>query len=166
MKIADARDFVQLHPSPDYWTPELCFISVPIHGTKHEQLHLIDEEIAMRYLPAKKIKRYGLALATKPNDVFFLCIVPTQNLDVSWNETARKACEMAKALWVQALSRKAAGIEDYEIVKAYDPDAFPEPKWLLRSMDELIQITFHGSIIETDDHPAIRRLLGKRQDLS
>ena len=37
---------------------------------------------------SKKIKRQRLALASKPHDVFFLCIVPSQNLDNSWNATA------------------------------------------------------------------------------
>ena len=80
-------DFVRLHPSEDdYWTPELCFVSVPIKGEKRDMLHLIDEDIAMEYLPAKKIMRQRLALASKPHDIFFFCIVPSQNLDNSWNQ--------------------------------------------------------------------------------
>lgn len=64
IKIGDANDFVRLHPSEeDYWSDELCFVSVPIDGEKKDQLHLIDEEIAVRYLPSKKIKRFRLALA-------------------------------------------------------------------------------------------------------
>ena len=31
LRIADANDFVRLHPSEEeYWSPELCFVSVPI----------------------------------------------------------------------------------------------------------------------------------------
>ena len=90
-------------------------MSVPIKGEKRDMLHLIDEEIAMQYLPSKKIKRQRLALATKPHDVFFFCIVPSQNLDNSWNATALEACEQAKTLWVQATSRKAEGVESYKI---------------------------------------------------
>ncbi len=56
LRIADANDFVRLHPSEeDYWSPELCFVSVPIKGEKRDMLHLIDEEIAVQYLPSKKI---------------------------------------------------------------------------------------------------------------
>ena len=44
-------------------------------------LHVIDDDLAVQYLPGKKIKRHRLALACKPNDVFFFCIVPSQNLD-------------------------------------------------------------------------------------
>jgi hypothetical protein len=167
LRIADANDFVRLHPSEeDYWSPELCFVSVPIHGEKRDMLHLIDEELAMQYLPAKKIKRHRLALASKPNDNFILCIVPSQNLDNSWNATALQGCQQATTQWVQVSSRKDEGVEGYKIDRARDSDAFPEPKWPSRTLEDLIEITFRSVTIETDDHPALLRLIGARQNLT
>ena len=167
MRIADANDLVRLHPSEeDYWTRELCFVSVPIKGEKRDMLHLIDEEIAVQHLPSKRIKRQRLALASKPHDVFFLCIVPSQNLDNSWNADGAEACEKAKTLWVQATSRKAEGVESYKIESARDPDAFPDPKWPSRTLEELLEVTFRNVNIDTDDHPALLRLIGARQDLT
>ena len=84
--ISQAKDFVRLHPDEDeYWSPELCFVNVPIKGQKHDTLHLIDEVLAHQYLPSARIQRFRLALATKPNDVFFLCQVPSRGLDNIWN---------------------------------------------------------------------------------
>ena len=57
-------------------------MNVPTKGQKHDTLHLIEEELAMRFLPSARILRMRLALATKPYDVFFLCQVPSQNLDL------------------------------------------------------------------------------------
>jgi hypothetical protein len=69
--IAQAKDFVRLHPDETaYWSPELCFANVPIKGQKRDTLHLIDEELAMRFLPPARILRFRLALGTKPNDIF------------------------------------------------------------------------------------------------
>src|SRR5262245_55816145 len=77
--LSEAKDFVRLHPDEEtHWTPELCFVTVPIKGMKRDTLHLIDEELAVQYLPSAKIQRFRLALATKPYDVFSLCHVPTQ----------------------------------------------------------------------------------------
>ena len=77
-KIAAAKDFVRLHPDEEtYWSPELCFVNVPIKGQKRDTLHLINEDLAMRHLPSGKIQHFRLALATKPHDAFFLCEVPT-----------------------------------------------------------------------------------------
>ena len=81
-------------------------MSVPIKGSKRDMLHLIDEDIAVEHLPSKKIKRQRLALASKPHNVFFFCIVPSQNLDQSWNRTALEACGKATTSWVQAMSRR------------------------------------------------------------
>ena len=76
-------------------------MNVPIKGQKHDTLHLIDEDLAMQFLRAKDILRFRLALATKPDDVFFLCQVPTRNIDNSWNETNLEGCEQAKTLWTK-----------------------------------------------------------------
>ena len=164
--IAQAKDFVRLHPDEvNYWSDELCFVNVPIKGQKRDTLHLIDENIAMRFLPPARIIRQRLALATKPHDVFFLCAVPTRNTDNPWNETNLLACEQAKTFWVQATSRKEEGIEKYQVTLARDADAFPEPKWPTQPLSELIAATFPGRMIESEDHAGLLRLIGAKQSI-
>jgi hypothetical protein len=164
--IPDARDFVRLHPDDEYWSDELCFVRVPIKGQKKDLLHLIDEEVALQFLSAKKIIRHRLALATKPHDVFFLAHVPSQNLDNSWNVSVLSGCEQAKRVWVQLSSRKEEGVESYKIDYARDPDAFPKPRWLRQSLGVLIVRAFHGCAIDNAEHPALLRLIGARQSIS
>jgi hypothetical protein len=167
LRIADAKDYVRLHPDEGtYWSHELCFVSVPIKGQKGDNLHLIDEELAMNYLPAARIKRFRLALATKPFDVFFLCQVPTQNLDNSWNYSNGQACEQAKTLWTEVVSRKSEGAENYQIRFARSQKAFPEPKWPSQSLSELIAVSFPNRMIEVENHPGLLRLLGAEQQMS
>ena len=165
--ISQSKDFVRLHADEDqYWSPELCFVNVPIKGQKRETLHLIDEDLAMRYLPSGKILRFRLALATKPYDIFFLAHVPTRNADNSWNASNLEACERAKTQWVQATSRKEEGVEAYNIERARDADAFPAPKWPTQTLAELIEKTFVGRMIDHEDHPALLRLIGAKQPIS
>ena len=39
LKIGEVGDFSRLHPSEDeYWTCELCFVSVPVKGAKRNLL--------------------------------------------------------------------------------------------------------------------------------
>jgi hypothetical protein len=165
-KISEAGDFVRLHPSEEYWSPEFCFVNVPIIGQKRDLLHLIDEELAMNYLSSKKIQRFRLALASKPHDNFFLCHVPSTNLDNPWNMTAVQACLMGRTQWVQVESRKADGAEGYKIDHARDPDAFPAPNWPKRTLDDLVTVTFNGRMIDRHDHPALLRLIGAKQNLT
>jgi hypothetical protein len=165
--MSQARDFVRLHPDEDaYWSPELCFVSVPIIGMKRDTLHLIDEDLGLEFLGNGKLLRFRLALATKPNDVFFLCHLPSQNLDNSWNMSVLEAAEQAKRLWVQVTSRKAEGVESYKIDFARDHDAFPETKWLRQLLVELIGKTFNGRAITDENDPGLLRLLGAKQNLS
>ena len=167
LKIGEVDDWVRLHSNEDdYWTPEMCFVSVPVNGTRKDMLHVIDDDLAVQYLSAKKIKRHRLALACKPHDVFFFCIVPSQNLENGWNADALTACHKAQAHWVQAVSRRLEGAEGYKIEFARDQEAFPAPRWPSRSLDELLEVSFKAANIDYDRHPALLRLIGAKQDLT
>lgn len=120
----------------------------------------------MRHLPSALIRRFRLALATKPYDVFFLCQVPSQNIDNSWVNSNVMACRQAKDRWVLASSRKAEGAECYKVDFARDETSFPAPKWPEQSLDELIDTTFVGRKIDRDDHPGLLRLIGAAQSTS
>jgi hypothetical protein len=166
-KISDAKDFARLHHDKEkYWSTELCFVHVPIKGQKRDQLHLINEELAKRFLPSDRIKRFRLALATKPYDVFFLCHVPSRNLDNTWNDTNLQACLQAKTNWTQATSRKGENVEGYQISYAREQDSFPQPNWPKENLDKLILVTFAGCMIDREDHPALLRLIGAKQSTS
>jgi hypothetical protein len=166
-RISEAKDFVRLHPDEERcWSSELCFVNVPIKGQKHDTLHLIEEDLAMEYLPSARIERFRLALATKPFDVFFLCRVPTTNIDNSWVVSNLMACLQAKDNWVMASSRKAEGVEAYKVDLAKDTDAFAEPNWPTQSLSELIAVTFAGRMIDRADHPGLLRLIGAKQSMS
>jgi hypothetical protein len=165
--ISQAKDFVRLHPNKEnYWSDELCFVNVPIKGQKRDTLHLIVEDLAMRFLPPARILRFRLALATKPDDIFFLCHIPTRNLDNLWNSSNLQACEQARTLWVQATSRREEGVDSYKIDRARDAEGFPAPKWPTQSLYEIIGRTFEGRTIETEDHPGLLRLIGAKQSVS
>ena len=107
----------------------------------------------MQYLPPKKIKRFRLALACKPNNVFFWCVVPSQNLDNAWNANALEACHLAQTRWVQATSRRPEGVDGYKIDFAQDQNAFVDTAWPTRSKDELLEVTFKDANIDYDRHP-------------
>ena len=165
--LAAAKDFAMPHPDEErYWSSELCFVKVPIKGQKHDTLHLIDEDLAMRFLEGGEILRFRLALATKPGDVFFLCEVPTQNVDNIWNSSNLEGCELAKTQWVKLTSRKAEGVEGYKTSFARDPDSFAATNWPSQTLEELIVRSFAGRIIDCEDHPAILRKIGAKQALS
>lgn len=158
--LAQAKDFVRLHPTE--WTDELCFVNVPIKGAPRDTKHLILEDLAQKFLSSRQIIRHRLALATKPLDRFFLCEVPSMNLDNTWVASNLQACETAKTQWTMAISRKDGGVDSYLVKLADDQDAFPLPNFGSQSIDELIAFSFAGRMIETPDHPGLLRLRGRK----
>jgi hypothetical protein len=166
-RLSEARDFVRIHKDEEeYWSPELCFVNVPVKGQKRDTLHLIEEDLAVESLPAARVQRFRLALASKPFDVFFLCVVPTQNIDNSWVASNLAACEQAKSLWVMISSRRDEGVDSYKVDFARHADAFAEPRWPTQSLLELIEVAFAGRTIDCADHPGLLRLVGARQSVT
>lgn len=159
--ISQAKDFVRLHHDDVYWSDPLAFVNVP--GL---QMHIIDEELATALVQPSDVKWFQLALAAMPNGKFFLCTVPTENLDNRWNADNVAACNQARTYWVRAVSRRSEGAEGFLPIYPEDLDAFPEPKWPSQTLNELILITFAGRIIETADHPGLARYRGKKPSLN
>jgi hypothetical protein len=172
--IAEAKDWVRLHPDEEnFWSEELCFVSIPVPGQKRDMVHLIDSELASR-LPSGKIARFRLALACKPNDVFFLAHIPSQNLDNKWNETNVQGCEQAKTVWTQLTSRRDEGVEGYDIsmseAEQKGKKPFPNPNWEKvtkgKTIFDLILAAFAGRMITDETNPAWLRLIGDAQTLA
>ena len=166
-KLSAAKDFVRTHPDEvNFWSDELCFINVTIQGQSKDTLHLINEDLALRYLEPSQILRFRLALATKPYDRFFLCHVPSQRLDNAWNESSLAGCIQAKALWTEAASLKDTGLDRYRLKSAQDATAFPEPTWPEQTLEQLIWLSFADFMILRHDHPALLRKIGAKQSLT
>jgi hypothetical protein len=166
MKLSETNDFVMVHPdSNNYQSTELCFISVPVQGMKNNVKHLGDQELLMSLLSDKHIERHALALATMPNDRFFLAIVPTNNLDNTWNRSTLRGIELARTHWVQLSSRRGENVDEYKIDFAADDGFVPTPKWPSLSLDDLILTAFKDRIVDHEDHPALLRKLGRKQKI-
>jgi hypothetical protein len=171
--IAQAQDFVRLHPDMEkMWSDVMYVVRVPVKGQKGEKggiLHLITEDLVPKL--SRKVKRIRLALAAKPDNSLFLCSIPDENMDNAYNATALRACERSAAEgFLEVVSLKAQGTEDYEINPAEDREtgggAAP-PNWpVVESIYEIIEEAFKGHMIESENDPAFKRLIGAKQNLN
>ena len=138
---------------------------VPILGQKKDLLHIIDEDLAVKYLSSSKILRFRLALATKPHNAFFLCHLPTQNLDNSWNTSVEQAAEKAsdsdRGYFAQGGGQGL--LQDHSCGGC---GCLPRPTWPGEPLDVIIVNAFAERTIDRDDHPALLRLTGRKQSLS
>jgi hypothetical protein len=74
----------------------------------------------------------------------------------SWSETARQAAEMAKAKWVRLAPDM--GLGGYRIYVA--EGELSEPQWPDKPLNEIMQIAFRDRVVDSENHPVVRRLRG------
>jgi hypothetical protein len=82
--------------------------------------------------------------------------LPTDGPGRSWAETARQASELAKTKWVRLVPDM--GLGGYRIFMA--EGSLSEPEWPDKPLEEILQIAFRDRIVDSENHPVIRRLRG------
>jgi hypothetical protein len=81
---------------------------------------------------------------------------PDGKLD-DWNRSALEAATMAETRWVRVASNMHLGA--YDICTATAD--WPEPEWPDLQLNEILRIAFKDRVIETLDHPTLKRLRGE-----
>jgi hypothetical protein len=74
----------------------------------------------------------------------------------AWWTSARMAAEQAMTKWVRVSANQSLGA--YEVMTA--ESCTHEPEWPEQSLQELIRIAFRERIIDSIDHPVVKRLRG------
>jgi hypothetical protein len=74
----------------------------------------------------------------------------------AWAETAWEACELAKSAWVRLAADMSLGA--YRIYQA--EGQLSEPLWPEKTLPELLKLGFKDRIIDSAEHPVVKRLRG------
>jgi hypothetical protein len=74
----------------------------------------------------------------------------------NWHQSAAAAAQYAMTRWVRVKANMALGA--YEIFEA--ESTIPDPTWPELSFGEIYRIAFKDRLINTSDHPVIKRLHG------
>jgi hypothetical protein len=80
----------------------------------------------------------------------------TGTLD-DWNRSALEAAQVAMKKWVRVQSNRSLGA--YEIYEAAAP--WGDPEWPDVQFKDLLKIAFKDRLIDTADHPVLKRLRGE-----
>ena len=81
---------------------------------------------------------------------------PDGKLD-HWSRSALEAAEMAQSRWIRVFSNLHLGA--YEIFHAKAD--LPDPEWPPLSFAEILRVAFKGRVVQSLDHPVIKRLRGE-----
>jgi len=153
-------DFFRVHPDPSY-TLTARMLQVK-DAQERERLYLLSEDL----LPTLgehegNIKVKKLFTCVTSHEVTFLWPANTPNLNNelgrSWAVSGLKIAEEAKNTWVRMSGKP--GISAYVYTKAQGD--LGEPKWLDMTFQELLDIAFEETYVDTMDHQAIKTLTGQ-----
>jgi hypothetical protein len=118
----------------------------------------IDGLVAIRAV-AQKINTYWLFTGISLSGRVFLWPIagpgPKGEMN-SWHAAALEAAQLAQTEWIRVEADMARG--GYDVLKA--EAKMPEPNWPDKSLQELIKLGFRHRLIDTPDHPVIRKLRG------
>jgi len=77
---------------------------------------------------------------------------------LAWHHSAQVAAEMAMKRWIRVKANMSLGA--YDIFEANC--TIPEPEWPSDiSFPKLLEIAFKGRLVDSLDHPVLKRLRGE-----
>jgi hypothetical protein len=147
------QDFVRVHPGEDYRLTPAAIIEL----TEDREVYLVPPDVASE-VPGE----FSVAtLYTTINRQGVLHLWPVKlpgpdGRHNEWHRSAAEAAERAMKRWVRVTANMSLGA--YEIAEATGD--IPEPEWPQFSLGEMLQVAFRDRIVDSLDHPLIRRLRG------
>ena len=149
------QEFIRVHSSPDYRL-DVAILDLEEDG----ESFMVSQELRPEL--ADELKRVTLFTTTSRAGALFLWPVRLPEATGrrnTWAESSRHGAELAMRSWTRLSSNRAAGQYDLAVASA----TLPDPEWPDLSFREILKLAFQGAIIDSIDHPAIRRLRGRRE---
>jgi len=146
------QEFVRVHPD------EAMMLATAVYEDKQDREVYF---VAPNMMAAMLGETTPVILVTAMNrqKVSFLWPVKVANDNSSgnaWQDSAHQGCEVAKKTWVRLVADMSLGA--YRIWAAQGD--LSEPEWPTKPLNELLEIAFKGRVIDSEDHPVVRRLRG------
>jgi hypothetical protein len=146
------QEFVRVRPEPSY-RETLAFLEL-----KDDRETYIVDLAAVPELQAECYIATLFTAITRTGVLFMWPVkVPAADGRVnSWHQSAATASQQAMISWVRIKANTALGA--YEIFEA--ASAIPNPSWPNMSFVDIYRIAFRDRLINSPDHPVIKRLHG------
>jgi hypothetical protein len=146
------HEFFRTRPEPEMW-----FDTGVFEDNQEREIFFVMP--SMREALVGEIKPVLLVPTITRQSVLLLWPVklPIDGKRNNWMETARQAAELGKTKWVRLAADM--GLGGYRIYQA--EGELSEPVWPDKPLPELMKIAFRDRIVDSEDHPVIRRLRGR-----
>ncbi len=147
------QDFIRVHPAEE-WQLQTALLEL-----KEDREHYLVQPQMWSEIPGEITPKLLVTAVSRQGVCFIWPIrLPGEDgrLD-NWNQSALEATEFAKKMWIRVAANMSLGA--YEVFEA--TGTLPEPVWPEITFQELINIAFKGRVIDSPDHPVLKRLSGQ-----
>jgi hypothetical protein len=148
-----SHDFVRVHPDKAYRVP----VALVDFRDERDAVYLACPHVA-REMPGEFVMSTLYTTITRQGVVLLWPVrLPLADGRYNeWHRSAAEAAELAMTRWVRVKSNLGLGC--YEMFEA--AGTIPEPEWPEETFGGLLKIAFSDRLIDSLDHPVIRRLRG------
>jgi hypothetical protein len=152
------QDFVRVHLNPNYRVTPVGIMEVK----EDREVYLVPRDVALA-LPKEVVREVvpvTLFTAINRQGTLFLWPVklsrPDGRQQLEWHRSAAEAAERAMKQWLRVTPNMSLGA--YEMTSAIGELA--DPAWPDYPFQEILRIAFRDRIVDSLDHPLVRRLQG------
>ena len=151
----DKTWFVRVRPGDDY-SLSTCVIELK----EDRETYLVSPILVAELAAESFVKPMAIFTATNRQGVLFLWPAKLPGLDGridEWSRSGLEATKMAESSWVRVQSNMSLGA--YEVYTA--SGQIPDPEWPDLPLKEILRIAFKGKLIDSLEHPVLRKLRGE-----
>lgn len=150
------ESFFRVHPSPDYQMTIGAIVLKEDKGTTY----IVAPELASELVGESTYKFLIIRTAITRQGQVFLWTLRIPNTDGRtdlWAESELEIAKRAEENWVRMQANMVDGM--YNCYEA--AITLPEPQWPDEPFNTLVEKAFKGRIIDSLDHPVLKRLRGE-----
>lgn len=155
VKKPGKESWVRVHSESSY-----CIETAVIELKEDREIYLVSRDLWPELSAEATFGPRAFFTAITRQGVLFLWPVrlpgPDGRLD-AWSQSALEATTIAQRQWIRVTANMSLGA--YEIFKATGD--IPEPIWPQQSFSELLRIAFRDRLINSLEHPVLKRLRGE-----
>jgi hypothetical protein len=151
----DKAWWVRVHPSDAY-----ALQTAVIELKEDRETYLVAKQLWQGLATEATFSPRALFTAINRQGVLFLWPIRLPGADGkvdSWSQSSLEAAQKARQGWVRVAANMALGA--YDVWEA--TGELGEPDWPDKPFQELLAVAFKGKLIDTADHPVLRRLRGE-----
>jgi hypothetical protein len=147
------HDFFRVHPHEDY---RRDFAVVEIRGDRNDESYLLTNEMAHQLTGEYAMATAHVVINRQGDLSIWLVKQPVEGRQNDWHDSAREAASIAMRFWIRLNANMAAG--RYDVLRAIGE--LEEPVWPPQSFAEILRIAFRDHIVDSPNHPLVKRLRG------